>query len=220
MADPIIPFAPLACNPIIYHGTPITPRAEMISVGLDRSLCVSYHHRRDAPYAEFIARRLMYDNGAFSFWQEALAAGTGGATIIRRHKRTPGAAGACTPIDWRGGTVIDPAEFLRLQRTIVETLTGHEAHRAFDILCSQTLRAHGYDPGLFEASVEQWHEAAKPYPYQAYGERNSLAKLNPEQVREIRRSTEPLGVLAEQFGVSKQTVSYVRLRRTWKHVPS
>jgi hypothetical protein len=50
------------------------------------------------------------------------------------------------------------------------------------------------------------------------GEHNPIAVLTTKQVRYIRRSTESGVVLAARFGVSKVTISHVRLRRSWKHV--
>ena len=42
--------------------------------------------------------------------------------------------------------------------------------------------------------------------------------LNEEAVRAIRSSTEKTHVLAEQFGVTRQTIYQVRARKTWRHV--
>jgi hypothetical protein len=53
----------------------------------------------------------------------------------------------------------------------------------------------------------------------ATGERQGLARLTEDQVREIRASNETHRVLAERFGVSRPTITSVRTRRTWKHVP-
>jgi len=55
----------------------------------------------------------------------------------------------------------------------------------------------------------------------AKGERVSLAKLNEDSVREIRRLRReglPLLEIAARFGVSDVAVSYVCKRKTWKHV--
>jgi hypothetical protein len=53
---------------------------------------------------------------------------------------------------------------------------------------------------------------------QAYGERTSRSKLTNQQVREIRASVDSGVVLAKRYGVSKTTISCVRLRHGWKHV--
>lgn len=50
------------------------------------------------------------------------------------------------------------------------------------------------------------------------GERNGMAKLTPEQVRDIYLS--PLGCtqVRRAFGVSEGTILDIRKRRTWRHV--
>lgn len=53
------------------------------------------------------------------------------------------------------------------------------------------------------------------------GERSGAAKLTDDDVREIRRlrAVNVSGsVIARQFGISKQNVSSIGLRQTWKHV--
>ena len=50
------------------------------------------------------------------------------------------------------------------------------------------------------------------------GEANNHAKLTEQDVLAIRRSTDPVQVVADRYGVSIGTVSSVRLGRTWKHV--
>ena len=47
----------------------------------------------------------------------------------------------------------------------------------------------------------------------------SSAKLTAEQVREIRRSTETDVMLGRRFGVTHQTISDIRRRKHWKHLP-
>ena len=44
-------------------------------------------------------------------------------------------------------------------------------------------------------------------------------KLTPEQVREIRASTEGRLVLAARYGVDKVHINSIRARRTWKRLP-
>lgn len=53
----------------------------------------------------------------------------------------------------------------------------------------------------------------------AYGSRTRKSRLNERAVREILQSDEPCFVLAKRFGVRDTTISYVRLGKTWKHVP-
>lgn len=50
------------------------------------------------------------------------------------------------------------------------------------------------------------------------GQVNPMAKLTEDDVRNIRQSTEPLLTVAKRFGISFQTVSNIRLRKTWRHV--
>lgn len=48
------------------------------------------------------------------------------------------------------------------------------------------------------------------------GEKHGASKLTWAKVREIRASSEPGLVLAARFGIAKQTISKVRLGRSWK----
>jgi hypothetical protein len=41
------------------------------------------------------------------------------------------------------------------------------------------------------------------------------AKLSSEKAREIRASDEPTAVLAERYGVSKASIGYARISKTW-----
>jgi hypothetical protein len=52
----------------------------------------------------------------------------------------------------------------------------------------------------------------------AKGERQHLAKLTADKVRFIRASDLTSVALATMFGVTHQTVLYVKSRATWKHV--
>ena len=56
------------------------------------------------------------------------------------------------------------------------------------------------------------------------GERNHLAKLSEQDVREVRRLYDDhMGLtvrkIAARFGVTGATVSYIGRRKTWKHLP-
>lgn len=64
---------------------------------------------------------------------------------------------------------MSPELFAAHCRRIVETMHGHSAHRALDLLTNDVLRALGYGEGvaIFEAAVAHWHEDADPYPYAA-----------------------------------------------------
>lgn len=50
------------------------------------------------------------------------------------------------------------------------------------------------------------------------GERQWNSKLTDTAVRMIRRSSRPLGELAEEYDVTESTIRNVLNRRTWKHV--
>lgn len=58
-------------------------------------------------------------------------------------------------------------EFADRARVIVETMQGHAAHRAIDLLTNDVLRGLGYGEGIdiFEAMVSHWHDADAPYPH-------------------------------------------------------
>lgn len=63
--------------------------------------------------------------------------------------------------------VMSAEEFADLARRIVETLHGHAAHRAIDLLTNDVLRGLGYGEGIeiFENAVGHWHEADAAYPH-------------------------------------------------------
>jgi len=50
----------------------------------------------------------------------------------------------------------------------------------------------------------------------ARGQNHGRSKLTIEQVREIRSSTEPRGVLAARFNIHEVHVSRLRSGRSWK----
>lgn len=52
----------------------------------------------------------------------------------------------------------------------------------------------------------------------ARGERVTISKLTSEQVQEIRRSSATHRELHEQFGVCTATISYIKARKTWRHI--
>jgi hypothetical protein len=65
------PFCSGAPVTVIYHGTPLTPRAALLAVLPGRAGCVSFHHPADIEAAASVCSGLMLDNGAFSFWMAA-----------------------------------------------------------------------------------------------------------------------------------------------------
>jgi hypothetical protein len=67
---------PLTRQPaVIYHGTPMTPRDALLTVCAGRAMCVSFFRPDDVAAVEQIAPMIMFDNGAFSFWRQAVKAG-------------------------------------------------------------------------------------------------------------------------------------------------
>ena len=51
------------------------------------------------------------------------------------------------------------------------------------------------------------------------GVRHPAARLTEEAVLLIRRSLESRSVLAERYGVSRDTIRAIKVRQTWKHLP-
>lgn len=50
------------------------------------------------------------------------------------------------------------------------------------------------------------------------GEQHCRSKLTEEQVKEIRASKETNIALGKRFNVTNATISFARIRRTWKHI--
>ncbi|WP_066794993.1 hypothetical protein [Sphingomonas soli] len=59
---------------LVYHGTPLSPREALIAAGA-RAYCVSFFRPDSVNDVEAIAPFIMYDNGAFSYWMQAVRAG-------------------------------------------------------------------------------------------------------------------------------------------------
>lgn len=62
-------------GPLVYHGTPLTPRAALDAVLPGRGACVSFWRPDDIDAVQQIAPFIMLDNGAYSEWQAALKRG-------------------------------------------------------------------------------------------------------------------------------------------------
>jgi hypothetical protein len=60
---------------LCYHGTPMTPNAAFEQVMRQRAACVSFFRPDQTALAEQLCAFLMYDNGAFSYWMQAVRAG-------------------------------------------------------------------------------------------------------------------------------------------------
>lgn len=55
---------------------------------------------------------------------------------------------------------------------------------------------------------------------QAFGEKHGSAKLNENQIREVRRRAangEPQRNIAADYGITVGTVSNIKMRHTWRH---
>jgi hypothetical protein len=56
---------------IHYHGTPLTPRAELLTMA-GKHFCVSYARRDDAEVCLQIGQSVMWDNGAFTSYRQGI----------------------------------------------------------------------------------------------------------------------------------------------------
>jgi hypothetical protein len=52
-----------------YHGTPITPRSELLTLA-GRNFCVSFADERDVRVCHQIGQSVMLDNGAYTVWKK------------------------------------------------------------------------------------------------------------------------------------------------------
>lgn len=68
---------------LVYHGTPLTPAAALQAVA-GRAFCVSFFRPDSVADVEAMAPFLVYDNGAFSFWMQALRVGVDPADVPER----------------------------------------------------------------------------------------------------------------------------------------
>lgn len=68
-------------------------------------------------------------------------------------------------------------------------------------------------------TVQANHNDMIEHGTRARGSRHGVAKITEADVPGIRNSPLSHKELAAQFGVSRSLIEYVRLRKTWKHVP-
>jgi len=60
--------------------------------------------------------------------------------------------------------------------------------------------------------------ASTPPPPSGPGERNGRARLISSQVLKIRQDPRKHGEIAEEYGVSRSTVSMIKRRENWRHL--
>jgi hypothetical protein len=60
---------------------------------------------------------------------------------------------------------------------------------------------------------------AKGRNRQPCGTRQALSKFTEEQVRAIRNDSRSQTAIAREYGVWQGTISAIKLRKTWKHIP-
>lgn len=72
---------------------------------------------------------------------------------------------------------------------------------------------------LFVGTIADNHADMVAKKRHQFGERQWQAKLTAEKVQAIRQSAATLEALAEQHGISFQTVSEIKNGKIWKHLP-
>lgn len=60
---------------LVYHGTPLTPRAALLAALPGRGACVSFYRPDDVEAVEATCSRIMYDPGTVSPWFAAMRRG-------------------------------------------------------------------------------------------------------------------------------------------------
>ncbi len=68
------------------------------------------------------------------------------------------------------------------------------------------------------ANVADMHAKGRARKRASHGEAHGCAKLTEVQVREIRASSGPSRIIAEQYGVSGRQVRDIRAGRVWRHI--
>ena len=80
-----------------YHGTPLTPRSELVKMA-GKNLCVSFANPGDADWALANAQQVLWDNGAFTFHR--LGAVRSESLESRYYKKLSAVAGPCFLARW------------------------------------------------------------------------------------------------------------------------
>lgn len=71
---------------------------------------------------------------------------------------------------------------------------------------------------LFLGTYQQNMDDRNSKNRQAKGENHGASKLTESQVLEIRNSTLSQKELTDLYHVTKQTISYIKNKKTWKHI--
>lgn len=140
-----------------YHGTPITPRPALLAMA-GRSFCVSYARPEQVAMCHEIGQSVMLDNGAFSFWRDALAG---------RRERIP---------DWQGYYVwCEPwLEYRTTWAVIPDVIDGDEA--ANDrLLAAWPFGRRGAPVWHLHESVERLLALADDWPLVCLGSSGAYA---------------------------------------------
>lgn len=107
-----------------------------------------------------------------------------------------------------------------VHRLLLETYRGscpegHEASHLDGVRTNNTLS------NLAWATRKQNHAMKKIHGTAQWGENNHFTKLDSIKVLEIRQALSggaKLSELAPLYGVCESTISYIRLRKTWRHI--
>lgn len=130
---------------------------------------------------------------------------------------------------WTGGTTSSGYGSLRHnKRGMLAHRVSYQLHHGVT-LHSSTAVCHSCDNRLCVNPHHLWlgtlednnldrHRKGRSRGGRLIGVINPMRKLTEQDVRAIRSTSEPLLVVAKQFGVSFQTISNIRLRKTWRHV--
>jgi hypothetical protein len=116
--------------PIIYHGTPMTPRASLLDVCAGRAMCVSFYRPDDAEVVEAISPAIM-----FRQWRVfLLESGAEGRARVGSGSRLVGllrmAGAALVSPRTLGGHSRHAGRTVSAQRCTVERMAARPARRA------------------------------------------------------------------------------------------